>query len=257
MRKTYVIGNWKMNGSRAANKALLDGLKAGVPALKAGGEIAVCPPFVYLDSVAAELAGSVIGLGSQDVSEYDKGAYTGEVPVSMLKEVGVTYAIIGHSERRSLYGETDAWVAKKTVAALAGGLVPVVCIGELEAEREGGLTEKVLATQLDAVLAAIPNPVPGSIVIAYEPVWAIGTGKTATPEMAQETHAFIRNYLKKGGAEFAAKTAILYGGSVKASNSAGLFAMADIDGGLVGGASLMVEEFVGIYNAAAEQFAKR
>jgi len=257
MRKTYVIGNWKMNGSLAANKALLAGLKAGVPAAKADVAIAVCPPFVYLPSVVDAVAGSPIGVGSQDVSEHEKGAYTGEVPVAMLKEVGVTYAIIGHSERRSLFGETDEWVAKKTVAALAGGLVPVVCVGELEAEREGGLTEKVLATQLDAVLAAIPNPVPGSIVIAYEPVWAIGTGKTATPEMAQETHAFIRNYLKKGGDAFAQQTAILYGGSVKASNAAGLFAMADIDGGLVGGASLIVEEFVGIYNAAAEQFGKR
>lgn len=257
MRKTYVIGNWKMNGSTAANKALLDGLKAGVPAARAGVEIAVCPPFVYLDSVSAQVSGSPIGVGSQDVSEYDKGAYTGEVPVAQLKEVGATYAIIGHSERRSLFGETNEWVAKKTVAALAGGLVPVVCVGELEAEREGGLTEKVLASQLDAVLAAIPAPVPGSIVIAYEPVWAIGTGKTATPEMAEETHAFIRNYLKKGGEEFAAKTAILYGGSVKAGNAAGLFAKPDIDGGLVGGASLIVDEFVGIYNAAAEVFAKR
>lgn len=257
MRKTYVIGNWKMNGSKAANKALLDGLKAAVPAARSGVEIAVCPTFVYLDSVVAQVAGSPIGVGSQDVSEYDKGAYTGEVPVSQLKDIGATYAIIGHSERRSLFGETDEWVAKKTVAALAGGLVPVVCIGELEAEREGGLTEKVLATQLDAVLAAIPAPVPGSIVIAYEPVWAIGTGKSATPEMAQETHAFIRNHLKKGGEEFAAKTAILYGGSVKANNAAGLFAKADIDGGLVGGAALIVEEFAGIYNAAAEVFAKR
>jgi triosephosphate isomerase len=257
MRKTYVIGNWKMNGSRAANKALLDGLKAGVPAKKGGVEIAVCPPFVYIESVAAAVAGSPIGVGSQDVSEYEKGAYTGEVPVSMQKEVGATYAIIGHSERRSLFGETDDWVAKKTVAALTGGLVPVVCVGELESEREGGLTEKVLAKQLDAVLAAIPSPTPGSIVIAYEPVWAIGTGKTATPEMAQETHAFIRNHLKKGGEAFAAQTAILYGGSVKANNAEGLFAMADIDGGLVGGASLIVDEFVGIYNAAATTFAKR
>jgi triosephosphate isomerase len=257
MRKTYVIGNWKMNGSRAANKALLDGLKAGVPAKKGDVEIAVCPPFVYIESVAAAVAGSPIGVGSQDVSEYEKGAYTGEVPVSMLKEVGATYAVIGHSERRSLFGETDEWVAKKTVAALAGGLVPVVCIGELESEREGGLTEKVLAKQLDTVLAAIPAPVPGSIVIAYEPVWAIGTGKTATPEMAQETHAFIRNYLKKGGEAFAAQTAILYGGSVKANNAEGLFAMPDIDGGLVGGASLIVDEFVGIYNAGATTFPKR
>ncbi len=257
MRKTYVIGNWKMNGSRVANAALLNGLKAGVPAKKGGVEIAVCPPFVYLDSVAAALAGSPIAVGSQDVSEYEKGAYTGEVPVSMLKEVGATYAIIGHSERRSLFGESDEWVAKKTVAALAGGLVPVVCIGELEAEREGGLTEKVLARQLDAVLAAIPAPVAGSIVIAYEPVWAIGTGKTATPEMAQETHAFIRKHIEKSGAAFAAQTAILYGGSVKASNAEGLFAMPDIDGGLVGGAALIVEEFVGIFNAAATTFAKR
>ncbi|MCX9157089.1 triose-phosphate isomerase [Niveibacterium sp. 24ML] len=257
MRKTYVIGNWKMNGSKAANKALLDGLKAGVPAIKAGVAIAVCPPFAYLESVVAETAGSVIGVGSQDVSEYDKGAYTGEISVSMLKDVGVTYAVIGHSERRALFGETDEWVGKKTVAALAGGLVPVVCVGETEAERVGNQTEAVLAKQLDAILAAVPNAAPGSIVIAYEPVWAIGTGKTATPEMAQETHAFIRNYIKKAGEAFAAETAILYGGSVKASNALGLFAMPDIDGGLVGGASLIVEEFVGVYNGAADAFAKR
>ncbi|MCL2656550.1 MAG: triose-phosphate isomerase [Betaproteobacteria bacterium] len=257
MRKTYVMGNWKMNGSRAANATLLSGLKAGVPALRAGVEIAVCPPFVYLEATAAALAGSPIGVGAQDVSEYDKGAYTGEVSVAMLKDVGATYAIIGHSERRSLYGETDAWVTQKTVAALAGGMLPVVCIGELESEREGGLTEKVLARQLDAVLAAIPNPVPGGIVIAYEPVWAIGTGKTATPEMAQETHAFIRNHLKKGGEAFAAQTAVLYGGSVKASNAEGLFSMPDIDGGLVGGASLTADEFVGIYNGAVAAFGRR
>lgn len=257
MRKTYVIGNWKMNGSRSANQALLDGLKAGVPAIKGDVAIAVCPPYAYLESVLAQTAGSVIGVGAQDVSDFDKGAYTGEVSVSMLKDLGVGYAVIGHSERRALFGETDEVVAKKTVAALAGGLVPVVCVGETEAERVGNQTEAVLSRQLDAVLAAIPNPVPGSIVIAYEPVWAIGTGKTATPEMAQETHAFIRTYLKKGGDAFAQATAILYGGSVKASNAAGLFAKPDIDGGLVGGASLIVEEFVGIYNAGAEVFPTR
>jgi triosephosphate isomerase len=247
MRKKLVAGNWKMHGSLADNAALLAAIK---PAL-AGIEAAVCVPFPYLAQAQAALAGSSIAWGAQNVSEQPKGAFTGEVSAAMLLDFGCRYAIVGHSERRSLYGETDAVVAKKYLAAQAAGLTPILCVGESLEERESGVTEDVVARQLDAVIEAAGVASLAKAVVAYEPVWAIGTGKTATPEQAQAVHAFIRGRiaaLDKGVAE---GLTIQYGGSVKAANAAELMAQPDIDGGLIGGASLVVDEFVAICKAAA------
>ena len=244
MREKLVAGNWKMHGSLAENNALLDAI---VPALN-GIEAAVCVPFPYLAQAQAALAGSSIAWGAQNLSQHDKGAFTGEVSASMLLDFGCKYVIVGHSERRALYGEDDATVAKKFVAAQKAGLTPILCVGETLEEREGGITEQVVARQLDAVLSCRREPLAKSVV-AYEPVWAIGTGKTASPEQAQAVHAFIRAKVAESSADVAAGLVIQYGGSVKAANAAELWFMPDIDGGLIGGASLVAEEFVAICRA--------
>ncbi len=239
-RTRLVAGNWKMHGSRASNRALLEKLLAGM-GKAAATQCAVCPPFPYLAQVAEQLSGSPVALGAQNVSEHAQGAYTGEVSAAMLVELGCRYVIVGHSERRQLYGEKDEQVAAKFAAAKRGGLTPILCVGETLAEREAGRTEEVVARQLDAVLKVEDF---GSAVLAYEPVWAIGTGRNATPEQAQEVHAFLRKRIPS-------QNRILYGGSVKAQNARALFAMADVDGGLIGGASLVAEDFLAIVEAAA------
>lgn len=249
MRRKLVAGNWKMNGSLAANAALVAGIKEGLPA--AACDVAVCVPAPYLAQVQGAVAGSPVALGAQDMSAHASGAYTGEVSASMLQEFGVQYVILGHSERRAYHGESDAAVAAKTVAALSAGLVPVVCVGETLEQREAGQTNEVVGGQLDVVLTALSVEDAARIVVAYEPVWAIGTGKTATPEMAQEVHAMLRARLGAKSAEAAAKVRILYGGSMKPDNAQQLLAMADIDGGLIGGAALKATDFLAIVNAAA------
>ncbi len=248
MRKKLVAGNWKMHGSLAENAALLGAIK---PALQ-GIEAAVCVPFPYLAQAQAALAGSSIAWGAQNLSEQARGAFTGEVSAAMLVDFSCKYVIVGHSERRSLYGESDELVAKKYIAAQAAGLTPILCVGELLAEREAGVTEAVVARQLDAVIAVAGVASLARAVVAYEPVWAIGTGKTATPEQAQAVHAFIRGKVAALDAGVAAGLVIQYGGSVKASNAAELFVQPDIDGGLIGGASLVADEFIAICQAAAK-----
>ncbi|TAK90743.1 MAG: triose-phosphate isomerase [Burkholderiaceae bacterium] len=246
-RKKIIAGNWKMNGGLAANQALVTALKAAgdLPA-----DVAVCVPYPYLAQAQQLLQGSAIALGAQNVSEQTAGAFTGEVSGEMLREFGCTYAIVGHSERRTLYGETDAQIARKCVRAQQAGLVPILCIGETLAEREANRTETVVAEQLDAVLSATGIAAFANIVIAYEPVWAIGTGKTATPQQAQDVHAFIRQRLAAQDANIAAQVRIQYGGSMKPGNAKELMAMPDIDGGLIGGASLVAEDFLAICKAA-------
>ena len=248
MRTKLVAGNWKMHGSLAENAALLAALK---PAL-AGIDAVVCVPFPYLAQVQAALAGSSIAWGAQNLSEQARGAFTGEVSAAMLLDFGCTYVIVGHSERRSLYSESDALVASKYMAAQAAGLNPILCVGESLDERESGVTEAVVARQLDAVINAAGVASLANAVVAYEPVWAIGTGKTASPEQAQAVHAFIRNKIAALDAAIANQLVIQYGGSVKAANASELMAKPDIDGGLIGGASLVVEEFVAICRAAAK-----
>ncbi|MEI2418424.1 triose-phosphate isomerase [Orrella sp. JC864] len=240
-RSRLVLGNWKMHGNLAENAALLEALRTGA-AQPLTAEIGVCVPFPYLAQAQSALQGSPISWGAQDLSTQEKGAYTGEVAGAMLADFGCRWVLVGHSERRSLHGETDALVADKAKAALAAGLTPVVCVGETLDEREAGSTLAVIERQLGPVLA-LGAPAVGRMVLAYEPVWAIGTGRTATPEQAQEVHAAIRQALRQLGAE---QVQVLYGGSVKAASAASLFAMPDIDGGLVGGASLVAEEFLRI-----------
>lgn len=249
MRRPLVAGNWKMNGSKASIKELLDGIKQGIGEVE-NADVAVCPPAVYLSEVAAHLQGTSIALGAQNVSQESAGAFTGEIAVSMLKDYSCRYVIVGHSERRTLYGETDAIVAKKFAAVRAGGLIPILCIGETLDEREKGVTEDVVSRQLEAVIALEGVGALADAVIAYEPVWAIGTGKTATPEQAQQVHAFIRSRIAVRDAAVAEKTRILYGGSMNAGNAATLIAQPDIDGGLIGGASLKAQEFLTICRAA-------
>jgi triosephosphate isomerase len=246
MKKKLIAGNWKMNGSLAANVALLQALQAG--GANASCDMAVCVPAVYLSQVAQLLQGSTISLGAQDVSSFDSGAYTGETSAGMLREFGVRYAIVGHSERRQYHGETDAVVAIKTQKALAAGITPIVCVGETLAEREAGKTEEVVKRQLAAVIHTNGHCI-SEIVVAYEPVWAIGTGKTATPAQAQEVHAVLRAQLLAATPQ-ADRVHILYGGSMNASNAAELLAQKDIDGGLVGGASLKAPDFLAIAAAA-------
>jgi triosephosphate isomerase len=248
MRQPLVAGNWKMNGTLARIETLVEGIKAGQSSVTTA-ELAVCPPYVYIPQVAAMLKGSSIALGAQDVNDRESGAHTGEVAAGMLIDVGCKYVIVGHSERRNVYGESDDFTARKFAAARQAGLVPVLCVGELLEEREEGITEIVVGRQLDAVIGVEGIHAVGDAVIAYEPVWAIGTGKTATPEQAQEVHAFIRDKLATLDQAVGAKIRILYGGSVKGSNAAELFAMADIDGGLIGGASLDADEFLAIGRA--------
>jgi triosephosphate isomerase len=248
MRQILVAGNWKLNGSLDSIKQLISGITAGEDDT-GNTQIAVCPPFVYIPVVADLLADSKIAWGSQDVSDQDAGAFTGEVAGPMLSEFGCTYAIVGHSERRSLYAEDDDFTARKFAAARRAGLTPILCVGETLEEREQGITENVVARQLDAVIALQGIGAIGESVIAYEPVWAIGTGKTASPQQAQDVHAFIRGKLAGLDKAVADKVQILYGGSVKGANAAELFAMADIDGGLIGGASLDAGEFLAICKA--------
>lgn len=243
MRKTIIAGNWKMNKTAAEGKAFVEAFKPLVADVDSV-EIVVCPVFTALNAVVEAAAGSNVKVGAQNIHWAENGAYTGEISAEMLKETGVDYVIIGHSERRQYFGETDETVNQRLKAALAAGLTPMVCIGELLEERESGKTEAVMDTQLKGGLAGLKNEEMEKIVIAYEPVWAIGTGKTATPEMAEETHAYIRKVLTDMfGAETAEKIRIQYGGSMKPANSAELIAQTDIDGGLVGGAALEPDTF--------------
>jgi triosephosphate isomerase len=244
MRGKLVVGNWKMNGGLAANAALLGAVAAGWLATP-GRALAVCVPYPYLVQAQAALSSTAVAWGAQNVSEHAAGAYTGEVSAGMLAEFGCRYAIVGHSERRQFFGETDAVVGAKAKAALAAGLVPIACVGETAAERDAGATEAVVLRQLDAVLDEVGSDA-ARMVVAYEPVWAIGTGRTATPEQAQSVHATLRARLARAGA---ADVALLYGGSVKGDNAKALFGMADIDGGLIGGASLKAGEFLAIASA--------
>jgi len=248
MRRKLVIGNWKMFGRLARNQALLEGVLAGVRDLR-NTDCAVCVPYPYLAQVQSLLQGSNVAWGAQNLSHHDEGAYTGEVAGGMLAEFGCKYVLIGHSERRGLYLESDETVAMKFDAALKVGLKPVLCVGETLAEREAGITEEVVARQLDAILNRAGVKALENAVVAYEPVWAIGTGKTASPDQAQAVHAFIRQRLAKLDAQVAQGLCILYGGSVKAANAPELFAKADIDGGLIGGAALVAEDFVAICQA--------
>lgn len=248
MRRKLVAGNWKMHGNLVDNDALLGGILAGMGEVKA--DVAVCVPFPYLHQVKARLAGSRVAWGAQNLSQHAKGAYTGEVSAHMLNDFECRYVIVGHSERRALYGESDALVAEKYAAAQTAGLIPILCVGETLEEREAGVTEEVVGRQLDAVLNRSGVISLANAVIAYEPVWAIGTGRTASPEQAQAVHAFIRRKIRALDAEVADHLVIQYGGSVKAANAAELFAQPDIDGGLIGGASLNAEEFLAICRAA-------
>jgi triosephosphate isomerase len=238
-RTPLVAGNWKMHGNRGSNRALLEAILQGMAGRK-GAECAVCIAFPYLAQAAELLRGTPLAWGAQNVSEHAQGAYTGEVSAAMLLEFGCRYVIVGHSERRQLYGESDVQVAAKFAAVQAAGLTPILCVGETLEERDAGRTEQVVARQLDAVLKSAAF---GEAVLAYEPVWAIGTGRTATPEQAQQVHGFLRTKLSP-------QTRILYGGSVKPQNAAAIFGMPDVDGGLIGGASLVAGDFVVIYEAA-------
>jgi triosephosphate isomerase (TIM) len=247
MRGKLVVGNWKMNGSLRQNDALLADLRSGWTAMPSR-RIAICVPFPYLWQAQAALSGSVLEWGAQNVSEHASGAFTGEVAATMVAEFGSRVAIVGHSERRALYGETDAAVGNKAAAALAAGLTPIVCVGETLAEREASATDAVVLRQLDAVVAVLDERL-AQAVVAYEPVWAIGTGRTATPQQAEAVHELLRRRLRTAVGEAADEMLLLYGGSVKADNAKTLFACANIDGGLVGGASLKADEFLAIARA--------
>jgi triosephosphate isomerase (TIM) len=249
MRQPFVAGNWKMNGTLSSVADLLSGLKAGIGQVTTA-EVAVCAPFVYIPATRDSLEGTPIRWGGQDVSVHTSGAFTGETAAPMLRDFGCHVVIVGHSERRAYHGESDETVAGKFAAALEAGLVPILCVGETLDEREQGVTEQVVARQLDAVVAACGIAAVGQGVIAYEPVWAIGTGKTATPAQAQEVHAFIRSRLAESDAEVADGVRILYGGSMNPKNAAELLAQTDIDGGLIGGASLKADDFLAVCAAA-------
>ena len=248
MRRKLLVGNWKMNSSLAANTILLKGIKSG--AGKTDSDIAVCVPAPYFAQCQSELTGSAVSWGAQDVSEHETGPYTGEVSVAMLRDFGCRYVIVGHTERRLNHGETDAVVAEKARRALMNGVTPIICVGETISEREAGKTEEVVGRQLDAVLSVLEPDDLWALVIAYEPVWAIGTGKTATPQMAQEVHAMLRSRLKAKNPAAAGSVHIIYGGSMRPDNAKELLQMPDIDGGLIGGASLNAADFLAIANAA-------
>ncbi|MCD2453247.1 triose-phosphate isomerase [Methylicorpusculum oleiharenae] len=248
MRRKLVVGNWKMNGSKEMTASLCKSIISGLT--QTGADIAVCVPYVYLSDAANALKGTHLQLGSQNVADQTSGAYTGEISAAMLKEFDCTYAIVGHSERRSYYGDSNESVAARFCQAQKQDILPILCVGETLEQRENDQTFSVIDEQLDAVLAAAGIEAFKSAVIAYEPVWAIGTGKTASDEQAQEVHKYIRERFAKQNPEIASQLQILYGGSVKADNAKGLFAMADIDGGLIGGASLDAEGFLKIYQAA-------
>lgn len=238
-----------MNGGLASNAALLSAVKSelGQPSC----QVAVCAPAPYLAQCQQLLSGTPVAWGAQDLSAHDAGAYTGEISAAMLRDFGCAYVIVGHSERRAYHGESDETVGRKAARAIAAGLIPIACVGETLAEREAGRTEQVVRRQLEAVLAQIAGNDLEKLVVAYEPVWAIGTGKTATPQMAQDVHGFLRSLIAARDAQAAAKIQILYGGSMKPDNAAELLAMADIDGGLIGGAALKATDFLAIVRAAA------
>ena len=249
MRRPLVAGNWKMHGSRSENAQLIEGLLMGLPA-QSVPEVVVCPPFPYLWEVGRQLKASDVALGAQSVCAEPVGAFTGEVSAAMLKDVGCRFVIVGHSERRALYREDDALVARKFLAAQGQGLTPILCVGETLDERERGATIDVVTRQLNAVLEVAGIAAMRNAVVAYEPVWAIGTGKNASPEQAQEVHAAIRGVIAAHDAVVAGGLRILYGGSVKAGNAQQIFSMPDVDGGLIGGASLKADEFLKICAAA-------
>ncbi|MEE9344502.1 MAG: triose-phosphate isomerase [Methylococcales bacterium] len=249
MRRSLVIGNWKMHGTRASNRELIAGILAGLNANQ-NCDAVVCVPFTAISEASDAISGTSLALGSQNVADADQGAYTGEISANMLAEYGCGYAIVGHSERRQLYGETNQLVAARYEHAMKGGIIPVLCIGETDEQREQGKTFDVIAEQLSAVIDHSGIESLSKAVIAYEPVWAIGTGKTATPDQAQEVHAFIRKQIAARDSALAETVQILYGGSVKPDNAADLFGKDDIDGGLIGGASLQADSFLGIINAA-------
>ncbi len=249
MRGKLVAGNWKSNGDLVANRRLLEQVRASAASMH-GVEAAVCVPYPYLAQAQQILGDSSVVWGGQDVSHFGAGAYTGAVTSTMLTDFGCKYAIVGHSERRAVFGDSDALVAAKFDAARKAGLTPILCVGESLQERESGVTETVVGRQLDAIMAVSGVAALARAVVAYEPVWAIGTGKTATPAQAQAVHAFIRNRIAALDAAVAAGLQILYGGSVKAANAVELFSQADIDGGLIGGASLVADEFMAICRAA-------
>ena len=246
MKKKLIAANWKMNGSLEANRALLEGFCPGLAHLQVNA--VVCVPAPYFSQVQALASGTPLSLGAQDVSQHVSGAYTGEQSCAMLKEFGVRYAIVGHSERRQYHGETDAVVAAKAKQALASGITPIVCVGETLAERDAGTTDEVVKRQLAAVIHEVGHCV-SEMVVAYEPVWAIGTGRTATPEQAQAVHAVLRAQLA-AASQHAERVSILYGGSMNAANAASLLAQTDIDGGLIGGAALKPADFLTILQAA-------
>lgn len=249
MRRKLVVGNWKMYGRLDRNKALLEAVAAGVRELKRA-DYAACVPYPYLFQAQAVLQGCNVAWGAQNLSQHEEGAFTGEVAPGMLVDFGCRYVLVGHSERRALYHENNEMLAAKFEAAVKAGLTPIFCVGETLAERESGVTEQVVASQLDAVLVRFGAQALAKAVVAYEPVWAIGTGKTASPEQAQAVHAFIRQRVAQQDSHVAQALCILYGGSVKAANAPELFSMPDIDGGLIGGASLVADDFVAICRAA-------
>jgi triosephosphate isomerase len=249
MRKPLVAGNWKMNGSLEGIQELLSGIKAGLGEVK-NADVAVCPPYVYIPTVQQQLAGTAVAWGGQDLSTEAAGAFTGEISAAMLKDFSCAYVIVGHSERRSYHAESDELVAKKFAVARAAGMVPILCVGETLEERENGTTEQVVARQLDAVIELVGVDALADGVVAYEPVWAIGTGKTASPEQAQDVHAFIRSRVAAKSADVAEGLRILYGGSMKPDNAKELMGKPDIDGGLIGGAALKAADFLGICTAA-------
>lgn len=249
MRRTLIAGNWKMNGSLESITELMKGIKSGLAEVS-NADLAVCPPAIYLLRVSGLIDQDNIALGAQNICDHASGAFTGEIAPSMLKEAGCQYAIIGHSERRSLYGESDELVAKRFAMAVESGITPILCIGETLEERESGVTEDIVSRQLDAVIDTQGIEALGKSVIAYEPVWAIGTGKTATPQQAQDVHAYIRNKLSALSADVAEKVQILYGGSMNASNAQELLSQPDIDGGLIGGAALKAADFLAIGKSA-------
>jgi triosephosphate isomerase len=250
MRRKLVLGNWKMHGSSASIQSLLGELNASGLGDSQNVDVGVFPTFVHIPMVVSELADSSIAVGAQNGHAQQQGAFTGEVSVSMLLEMGVSYCLVGHSERRALFSETDSLVAEKFAAVQAAGLIPVLCIGESLEDREQGLTSHVVIAQLDAVLAKVGVEAFANAVIAYEPIWAIGTGKTASPEQAQAVHKTLRDHVAASSAEIASGVRLVYGGSVKSANAQELFDQADVDGGLVGGASLSAREFIAICKSA-------
>lgn len=249
MREKLVAGNWKMNGNLKESVSLLNALVTDISTIGSNTSYAVCVPYPYLAVAQSTLKNTTIKWGAQNVSQHESGAFTGEVSAIMLNDFECTYVIVGHSERRMLFGESNQVVAEKYLAAQKAGLVPILCVGETLEQRDSDITEQVIYEQLNTVMTVAGADSFRNAVIAYEPVWAIGTGKTATPQQAQDIHHFIRQSIVKQNAEVASGLTILYGGSVKANNAAELFAMPDIDGGLIGGASLIAEEFIAICSA--------